>query len=242
MSLKRRGHTSTGKRRRIGTAMCLARARQLLYLSGMVVFSAVSTKSQQKPDPPASPAPTVDTRLLQVKKVCIGQFGVDALGAQARETIIATLFESKRFILTDADDCKEIEADFTLKGSVTEQREQTHRSESEGVSFGEHASSSDRISSSSGGMQGGSHESLSSTETKEHAVVTLRLVNKEGEILWAISHESTGGKTKGAIGDAADRAARRLLRDIERAEKQVAKEDPQKDKTSDAQPVKPPAF
>jgi len=242
MSLKRRGHTSTGKGRRIATAMSLARAHQLLYLSGIIVFSVVSAKGQQKADPPASPAPIIDPRLLQVKRVCIGQFGVDALGVQAREMIIATLFESKRFILTDADDCKEVEADFTLKGSITEQREQVHRSESEGVSFGARASASDRVSSSSGGMQGAGHESLSSSEIKEHAVVTLRLVNKEGEVLWAISHESAGGKTKGAIGDAADRAARRLLRDIERAEKQAAKEDSKKEKTSEPQSTKPPAF
>ncbi len=214
----------------------------LLSLAGIILFLAVSGQGQQKADPPADPAPTVDPRLLQVKRVCIGEFGRDVLGVQAREMIIATLFESKRFILTDADDCKEIEADFTLKGSVAEQREQVHRSESEGVSFGARASSSDRVSSSSGGMQGAGHESLSSSEIKEHAVVTLRLVNKEGEVLWAISHESTGGKTKGAIGDAADRAARRLLRDIERAEKQAAKEDPKREKTSESQSVKPPVF
>jgi hypothetical protein len=46
------------------------------------------------------------------------------------------------------------------------------------------------------------------------------VVDHEGEILWAASMESTGGKTKSAIGDAAERAVRRLLRDIERAEKQ----------------------
>ena len=52
--------------------------------------------------------------------------------------------------------------------------------------------------------------------------MTKRLVDKDGEILWATSLESTGGKTKGAIGDAAERAARKLLRDLERAEKQNA--------------------
>ncbi len=89
-------------------------------------------------------------------------------------------------------------------------------------------------------MQGAGHESLSSAETKEHAVVTLRLVNKEGEVLWAVSNESSGGKTKGAIGDAADRAARRLLRDIERAEKQAAKADSKKETTSEPRSDKPP--
>ena len=236
MNPKRRGHTSTGNLRGVWHAVWLAGAPRLLYLAGIIVFSAVSAKGQQKVDSLADPAPTVDPRLLQAKRVCIGEFGKDVLGVQAREMIIAPLFDarrddgSKRYILIDADECKDVEADLTLKGSITEQREQTHRSESEGVSF------------NGRGASGSGHENLSSSETKVHAVVTLRLVNKEGQVLWAISHESTGGKTKGAIGDAADRAARRLLRDIERAEKEAVKEDSKKGTTNQPKSDKPPTL
>ena len=88
-----------------------------------------------------------------------------------------------------------------LKGSVIEKGEFTQRGEQEAAS----------------GIGG---ERLYSSDQKKQATVTLRLVDKDGEILWAASLESTGGKTKGAIGDAADRAVRKFLRDLERAEKQ----------------------
>ena len=158
------------------------------------------------------------------------QFGDDPLGVQAHEMVIAKLFEARRFSLTENCD----RADYVIKGSVTERLERVSRSESEGIGFGERASSSQSSSSRFGSagssssssvaaaVTGSTHESLSSSEVKQQAAVTLRLVDKEGDIIWAISLESAGGKTKGAIGDAAERATRRFLRDIERAEKQAA--------------------
>ncbi|HEV8383978.1 MAG TPA: hypothetical protein VGQ11_03835 [Candidatus Acidoferrales bacterium] len=114
--------------------------------------------------------------------------------------VIAKLFESKRFSLTE--NCQR--ADFILKGFVLEKGGYTQRAESESFSAG---------SASAG-------EHLSSSDVKQQAAVTIRLVDKDGEILWAASLESVGGKTKGAIGDAAERAVRKFLRDLERAEKQ----------------------
>ena len=149
----------------------------------------------------------VSPRLSQIKRVCVQNFGSDVLGQQVQEIVIAKLFESKQFSLTE--DCSR--ADYVLKGSVTERTSQLPRSESEGFSAG----------------SGSAHESLSSSETKTQAVVTLRIVDKEGEIIWATIQESPIGKSKGAVTLAAEQAVRKLLRDKERAEKQ-GKEAPPK--------------
>lgn len=161
----------------------------LLFLSG-----AALAQEKSKATPPDVAA---DPRLAQVKRVCVQGFGEGALGVQAREMIIARLFESKRFSLTENCD----KSEFVLKGSVSEKGEFTQRSEQEAAA----------------GIGG---ERLYSADQKRQATVTLRLVDKDGEILWAASLESSGGKTKGAIGDAAERAVRKFLRDLERAEKQ----------------------
>jgi len=194
-------------------------------------FLAEVNAGQQRAEPQASSAtavaatePAASPRLAEIKYICVERFGNDPLGVQAQEMVIARLFEAKRFRLTE--NCEK--ADFILKGSITERSDRTTRSESEGLGFT--ASGSARVTTGSGqnrestaassAARGNDYESLSSSEVKVQAAVTLRVVDREGEILWAASLESTGGKTKGAIGDAAERAVKRLLRDIERAEKQ----------------------
>ena len=195
-------------------------------LAAMLLWSSVVAWSQEKPKEATLAEVAANPRLLQVKRVCVQNFGDDALGVQAREMVIAKLFESKRFSLTE--NCGK--AEFVLKGAVTERNDRAFRQESEGVGFGVSAAASDSSgagagrtgTSASASARGDARETLASSENKQHAAVTMRLVDKEGEILWAASMESTGGKTKGAIGDAADRAVRKLLRDLERAEKQSA--------------------
>ncbi len=189
-----------------------------------LLFVCGVASAQEKPKETPSAEPAANPRLLQVKRICVQNFGDDALGVQAREMIIAKLYESKRFSLTE--NCEK--ADFVLKGAVTERNDRAFREESEGVGFGVSAAASDSSgaginrtgTSASASARGDARETLASSETKQHAAVTMRLVDKDGEILWAASLESTGGKTKGAIGDAADRAVRKFLRDLERAGKQ----------------------
>jgi hypothetical protein len=196
--------------------------RRTFHLSFALVALVLGAGAQAKVETKPPEEPSVNPRLAQVKRICVQRFGEDAIGSQAQETIIAKLFESKRFTLTEKCDT----ADFLLKGFVTERTEVSSRSESEGVSFGKHASTSTREGSGSGSVQGSGHESLSSSETKQQAVITMRLVDKEGEILWAVSMESKGGLAKGAVGDAADHAVLRFLRDIDRAEKQASENKP----------------
>jgi hypothetical protein len=209
MNRKKPRNTFTGKH-------ALLAASMLLVCAGAF--------SQEKPKEAPAVEPAANPRLAQVKRICVQNFGDDTLGVQAREMVIAKLYESKHFSLTENCD----KADFVMKGAVTERNDRAFREESEGIGFGASASASESSgagvnrtgTSASGSARADARETLASSENKQHAAVTMRLVDKDGEIIWAASLESTGGKTKGAIGDAAERAVRKFLRDLERAEKQ----------------------
>lgn len=222
MNQRKHENTSTDKhrsKRPRRSFHCVLGTFLLAALAG-TVWGQDPPKNVPAPDPPANP------RLVTVKRICVQNLGDDPNGVLVQEMVIAKLFESQRFSLTE--NCEK--ADFVLKGFVTERNDRAFRSETESVGLRASASASDsqRAGSTSSGNSASAstglsdHETLSSTEVKQHAAVTLRLVDKDGEILWAFSSESVGGKTKGAVGDAADRAVRRFLRDIDRAAKQNA--------------------
>jgi hypothetical protein len=130
----------------------------------------------------------------------------------------AALFAAKRFVLLEK--CEK--ADATLKGAVLDAMEQRSRSESEGMGFGAVAGAgragSAGASAGFGGVSGSAAESLASSETRRQASVTLRLVNAEGRVLWAYTQDSAGGKTKGAVADAVERAIRQFLRETARTD------------------------
>lgn len=195
-------------------------------LISTVFVSLVSVSAQDKKTV-AEPQEAVDLRLTKVRRVCVQSFGPEAIGIQVQEMIIAKLFQAKRFSLTE--DCER--ADYVLKGTISERSAHQTRSESEGLGFDTRASysssSSGSSSSGSGTSRGNAYESLSSSEVKQEAVVTLRVVDGDGEIIWATSQESSEGKSKGAITLAAEQAVRRLLRDIEKAEKEAKSANPQ---------------
>jgi hypothetical protein len=47
-------------------------------------------------------------------------------------------------------------------------------------------------------------------------MASVRLVNKEGDVVWSTTQESTGAKFRGATADVADKITRQLLGDVER--------------------------
>ena len=62
-------------------------------------------------------------------------------------------------------------------------------------------------------------------ERKHEAIATLRLVNKDGDVIWSATAESLGGKFLGASADVADKIAKRLATDF-KAAKQVISSQP----------------
>ncbi|HXK59859.1 MAG TPA: hypothetical protein PLP42_08165 [Acidobacteriota bacterium] len=156
-----------------------------------------------------------------IKKICVADFvGDPTLLEAAREIAFAALFSGKRFVLTEK--CEG--ADAVLKGAILERSDRRVRAEGEAADFGV-ASGGGYFSGGSGGggfgaAVGGSGETFYSAEDRAQATVTLRLVNADGEVIWAHTQDSPGGKTKSALADAVERAVRQLLREVAKQEKQ----------------------
>jgi hypothetical protein len=47
----------------------------------------------------------------------------------------------------------------------------------------------------------------------------VRLVSKDGDVIWSTTQESRGGKFRGSSSDVADKITRKLLEDYDRAKK-----------------------
>lgn len=157
-------------------------------------------------------------RLATIKRLCVDKItGEESAAGPARELAIAALFAAQRFTVTE--NCAK--ADAILRGAVMERGDKRVRAEGEAADFGAAAgaASVSRSGGSAGfgAIRGGSGESLYSAETRSTASVVLRLVDSEGTVIWACTQDSAGGKTKGAVPDAVDRAVRQLLRDLERS-------------------------
>lgn len=148
--------------------------------------------------------------LSAIKVICVERLsGTQPLADAAREMTFAALYAAHRFTVLEKCD----KAQATIKGAVLESSERRSRSESEGIGFGAVTGGANSSQAGISGVAGSNGESLSSSETKRQSSVSLRLVDSEGTVLWAVTQDSTGGKSKGAVADAVERAVRQLLRE-----------------------------
>jgi curli biogenesis system outer membrane secretion channel CsgG len=189
------------------------------------------TSSQQAEPAAAKPETIVSEKLLRVKRIYVDTFGDDDIGKQIQAMIINSLTDSKRFIVTENKE----KADAILKGTALEKTSQEYHASSEGTAVGGAAGHhSGRVSGSvvngsgsvSGSSQGGFaarsaaiSDSSASTETINDARGAVRLVDSNGDVIWATTQESKGAKYKGASADVADKIVKQLLRDFEKLEK-----------------------
>ncbi len=65
----------------------------------------------------------------------------------------------------------------------------------------------------------GENESTKIKERKHEAMATVRLVNKDGDVMWSTTQESNGAKFRGASADVADKITKQLAADVERLRK-----------------------
>jgi hypothetical protein len=169
-------------------------------------------------------APEPANRLSGVKRLCVGKIMGDAETAPVvQEVAIGGLYASQKFAVTE--NCEK--ADAILKGAVMLKSTLKARSEAEeSVLGGVVGAVKATTAGVSGGVAGygvGGSEALSSAEKGWQATVSLRLVDREGEILWAGSWDSPGGKSKSPVPDATERLVRQLVRELERESKTAGK-------------------
>ncbi|MDP2998963.1 MAG: hypothetical protein Q8N47_15855 [Bryobacterales bacterium] len=159
-------------------------------------------------------------QLVDVRRVHVERLSGGETAAQLRDMIISSLQRAKLFVLTENPE----RADAVLKGSA------------EDLVFTDTFQSSDGISArASAGTPGSSTSSGSASrrttasigfsdredtriaERKHEAVAAVRLVNKDGDVIWSTTQESLGSKFKGSSADVADKITKQLQADYERA-------------------------
>jgi len=167
-------------------------------------------------DPP--PAAETDAQLVAVKRVFIDRFGGGDAASQLRDMIIASLQRARVFTITENPD----RADAVLRGSgedliftdTFQSTESIGARANLGVGRGGTTRTRDSASLGAGINES---ESTRIQERKHESSASVRLVSKDGDVIWSTTQESLGAKLRSASADVAEKITRRLLLDLERA-------------------------
>ncbi len=164
----------------------------------------------------AASMPSISS-LLQVKRIYVAPLVGGVGAATMRELIISSLDSSKLFLITDNPD----RADAILKGAADDQTFTDSFDIDQGLTARENLGvGAGKTRSTTGGSAGlsiGDNESRHTRERKHEAYATVRLCNRDGDVLWSTTQESPGGKFRGASADVAAKVAHQLTLDVDRA-------------------------
>lgn len=179
--------------------------------------------------PLAAVEPDTLRQLLTVRRVFVDRFTGGETAAQMRDMVLSSLQGSKLFVITENQE----KADAILRGSSEDLVYNDQHSSSDSLNV--HSSLSSSQSEDSGALRGGTRasdrsgrsiglgagesESSHSVERRHEANAAVRLVGKDGDVIWSTTQESTGGKFRGASSDVADKIIKRLMEDYDRARK-----------------------
>ncbi len=161
-------------------------------------------------------------QLAKVRRIYVDILTGGDTALQIRELLMTSLQRSKLFIITEIED----KADAVLKGAGEDEVFTDTFQSSEGINahsqVGEGGSASTRnyassSSNHSAGLTIGENSSRHTEERKHEAIATVRLVSKDGDVIWSATAESLGGKFLGASADVADKIAKRLVADYRAA-------------------------
>lgn len=157
--------------------------------------------------------------LLQVRRLYIERFNGNEAAVQIRDMLIAALERTRLFVLTENPD----RADALIRGSAEDliYTDTFQSNESVGARAG--ISASKGSSTSRGGREAGSlsagvtdHESLRIQERRHEATASVRIINREGDVIWSCTAESQGGKFKSASVELAEKISRQLQQEYDR--------------------------
>lgn len=176
--------------------------------------------------PPASAALQEASlrQLRTVHRVFVDRLTGGETAAQMRDILISSLAGAELFILTENQE----RADCTLRGGSEDLVFNEVHQSSDGInahanlgtgirSSGYGSGSSSRNNSAGIGI--GENESDRSSDRRHEAIAAVRLVNKDGDVIWSTTQESLGAKFHGASADVAEKITARLKEDFEKARK-----------------------
>jgi hypothetical protein len=156
-------------------------------------------------------------QLLGIRRVYVDRLTGGETAAQMRDMIISSFQNSNLFVITENQD----RADAFLRGGAEDMVFTDVHASSESLNVRGSAGSSRSTAEKGyyGSFGGGQSESTRSVERKHEATATVRLVNKDGDVIWSTIQESFGGKFRGASADVADKITKRLMEDYAKAKK-----------------------
>jgi len=166
--------------------------------------------------------------LVKVRRIHVERMSGETAN-HVRDMIISSLQRSGLFVITENPE----RADATLKGSAEDLIYTDTFQYSDGVSA--------RVGVGSGGYNSSSRtnnrrqanasvseqESARTAERKHESAAAVRLVNRDGDVIWSTTKESLGAKFRGASADVADKIVKQLTEDFERAKRLKAGAAPQ---------------
>jgi hypothetical protein len=174
-----------------------------------------------------TPEEQATEQLSKVRRIYIAILTGGDSALQLRDLLMTSLHKSKQFVITEDED----KADAVLKGAGDDDVFTDTFQSSEGINAHSQISAgsseglrnySSSSSTHSGGLTVGENDSRRTEERKHEAIATVRLVGKDGDVIWSATAESLGAKFMGASADVADKIAKRLVTDFKAAKLQVA--------------------
>jgi hypothetical protein len=170
----------------------------------------------------AAPTPAIEEgnlrQLVGLKRVYVDRLTGGETAAQMRDILISSLESTKLFVVTENPE----RADATLRGAAEDLVFTDVHTSSDSINARANLGAGKSTASSrsqSAGVGFGESESDHSTDRRHEAIAAVRLVNKDGDVIWATTQESLGAKFRGASADVADKITARLKEDFERAKK-----------------------
>src|SRR5271165_1099327 len=193
-----------------------AKAEAMIWvlLLALMLGGAAAADDKDKDDEDEAP----NQGLAKVRRIYVDILTGGDPALQIRDLLITSIQNSKLFVLTEEEE----KADAVLKGSADDQVFTDSHQSSDSINAhsqmgGGTNGSSRNTHSQYAGLSVGETESMHSQERKHEALATVRLVSKDGDVLWSATAESFGGKFLGASADVADKIAKRLAVDFKAA-------------------------
>ena len=156
-------------------------------------------------------------KLLEIKAIYVDP--LNGSGSQEiRDMLIGSLHRTGLFLVVEDEE----RADAFVRGAAEDLIYSDYYTRRDGLNVRGSGSSSERqageseYSASSFGI--GDTASSSYRERKHEALAAVRLVLRNGEVIWSATQESSGAKYKGAGADVADKVAKELVAAFRRAE------------------------
>jgi hypothetical protein len=169
-------------------------------------------------------------QLLTVKRVYVDRLTGGETAAQMRDLIITSLQNSKLFVLTENADRADafirgaaedliFTDDFQSSDSLDIRGGSSSSTHDDSFRTGPNSQSAGNGTSRSVTLGAGERDSTNIKERKHEALATVRLVNKDGDVIWSTTQESNGAKFRGASADVAEKITHQLVTEYDKLKK-----------------------